>query len=224
MFIAVAIISGLCLLAFGVYASANIASGVYVKALCRVPATEKVVALTFDDGPDPEHTPEVLEVLRRHGVEAAFFCIGHRAERHSEIVRQIVAAGHIVGSHSHGHTPLFALGSVKKTTGDMLRCNETLESIAGGKIIYFRPPYGVTNPSVAAAARKLGLTTVGWSVRSFDTMGGPVEKTVERMLRKVRPGTIVLLHDNLRQSALLLDELIGGLKNKGYQIKRFDRI
>ena len=213
------------LIAAAIYASAAIGSGVYVKAACRAVTDEKVVALTFDDAPDPIQTPRVLEVLRQHPVQAAFFCIGNRAEAHPDVVRQIVAEGHLIGNHSYSHSNRFPLFSRRKMQLDMERCDAALAQCtpAGNAMKLFRPPFGVTNPTVAAAVKSLGYTVIGWSVRSFDTVRDP-DAAFKRICNRIRPGSIVLLHDRLPQSHTLLDRLLKYLRDNGYRVERADRL
>lgn len=213
------------LIAAAIYASAAIGSGVYVKAACRAVTDEKVVALTFDDAPDPIQTPRVLEVLRQHHVQAAFFCIGNRAEAHPDVVRQIVAEGHLIGNHSYSHSNRFPLFSRRKMQLDMERCDAALAQCtpAGNAMKLFRPPFGVTNPTVAAAVKSLGYTVIGWSVRSFDTIRDP-DAAFKRICNRIRPGSIVLLHDRLPQSHTLLDRLLKYLRDNGYRVERADRL
>lgn len=213
------------LMAAAVYASAAIGSGVYVKAICRANTDDKVVALTFDDAPDARQTQRVLEVLRRYNAQATFFCIGNRAETYPDIVRQIVAEGHLIGNHSYSHGNLFPLLSRRKMLLDTERCDAVLAQCtpAGNAMKLFRPPFGVTNPTVAAVVKAQGYTVIGWDVRSFDTVRNP-ESAFHRISNRIRPGSIILLHDRLPQSHLLLDRLLKQLYDNGYRVERLDRM
>ena len=137
------------------YCSYQIRLGAYVRSLCRNRAAGHVVALTFDDGPDPEQTPRVLDTLREHGVRATFFLIGSKAELHPEIVRRMAAEGHAIGIHTWSHSPGFPMRRSGAMAADILRCRESLREITGVETDLFRPPYGVTNPMVARAAKPL---------------------------------------------------------------------
>ena len=152
------------------YCSYQIRLGAYVRSLCRNRAAGRVVALTFDDGPDPEQTPRVLDTLRAHGVRATFFLIGSKAELHPEIVRRMAAEGHAIGIHTWSHTPGFPMLRSGAMAADILRCRESLREITGVETDLFRPPYGVTNPMVARAVKRTGSRCVGWSIRSLDTL------------------------------------------------------
>ena len=130
------------------YCSYQIRLGAYVRTLCRNRAAGRVVALTFDDGPDPEMTP------RERGVRATFFLVGAKAERHPELVRRIAAEGHDTGIHTWEHAAGFPMRSSWAMTADILRCRESLRQIAGVETHLFRPPFGVTNPMVARAVKR----------------------------------------------------------------------
>lgn len=136
------------------YCSYQIRLGAYVRTLCRNRAAGRVVALTFDDGPDPEMTPRVLDLLRERGVRATFFLVGAKAERHPELVRRIAAEGHDTGIHTWEHAAGFPMRSSWAMTADILRCRESLRQIAGVETHLFRPPFGVTNPMVARAVKR----------------------------------------------------------------------
>lgn len=204
------------------YASYSIRAGVYVKALCRKRTDRKVVALTFDDGPHPEHTPRVLDVLKDKGVRATFFVTGENAARHPEILRRMVDEGHSVGNHSWSHTPRFPLLGRGDMAADMERCAEAVVAAMGRTPAMFRPPYGVTNPTVAKAVKAGGYTVVGWSIRSLDTMDIPREKVVRRIGRRLKNGAVILMHDDRPESARLLAMVLDMLRSEGYTAERAD--
>ncbi|MEG1511726.1 MAG: polysaccharide deacetylase family protein [Bacteroidales bacterium] len=221
MYIALLIV---CLLIFAVYASASISLGIYVKALCKIKINKPIIAITFDDGPNPVYTPKVLEVLRENNIKALFFCVGSMAKKYPNIVKQIIDEGHIIGNHSYSHSNFFPIFSKNKMKADMEQCSCVLEKITGEKTLLFRPPFGVTNPIVASAIKECGFKTVGWSIRSFDTISGPRENVVKRIINKLHNGAIILLHDNRDNSNELLQNLITKTLEKGYKIERLDKI
>ena len=150
------------------------------------------IALTYDDGPDPESTPALLDLLQEYGARASFFLIGDRAREHPEIVRRILAEGHTIGNHSQAHslwTNFFWRGSMRK---EMARCQETLEAITGTRTRLYRPPFGLMNPFVEPALDALDLGLIGWSICSLDTVR---TNAAERVRRRLKSGAIVLLHD-----------------------------
>ncbi|MDI3284893.1 polysaccharide deacetylase family protein [Polyangium sp. 15x6] len=168
----------------------------FVDAVCRGPDDARGVALTFDDGPNPTHTPKVLDLLDRAKLKATFFVIGKKAEAHPEIVRDIVARGHTLGSHGYAHPRTFAMLPTSAVRADIERSLVVLEKITGRKPTLFRPPIGHTNPRIAKVVTELDLTVIGWSVRAIDGLASADEtKVAARVVRGLEDGAIVLLHD-----------------------------
>lgn len=210
---------------FAVWASACVGSGVWVRALCRVRTVRRAVALTFDDGPHPVYTPAVLDVLARHGVRATFFVIGEKAEAHPEIVRRMVAEGHLVGNHTYNHSGRFPLMARARMEDEIGRCDEAIERITGRRPTLFRPPFGVTNPTLARALRRYGHTVAGWDVRSLDTVSRRSrERIFERVRRRLRSGSAVLLHDDRAGSDALVEMILNHLEHNGWKVERFDKL
>jgi peptidoglycan/xylan/chitin deacetylase (PgdA/CDA1 family) len=201
-----------------VSASCSISSGVYLKAVCKLDTREKAVALTYDDGPDPATTPALLEVLKKYDAKACFFCIGQKAEQFPAIVRQIADEGHEVGNHSYYHESKFPLYGKRRMKDDLLKTQRILESVSGREVRLFRPPFGVTNPTIGGVLKELRWTTVGWSLRSFDTQARTAGEALHRIKRKLKPGVIVLLHDRMPFSAELTEKLLAYLKENGYKV------
>lgn len=197
--------------------SASVRASWYLRMRCRARRAGRRVALTFDDGPDPQRTPAVLDLLARQGVRATFFVVGARAEAHPELVRRMVAEGHVVGNHSYTHSWRFPLRSLGRTVEELRRTGEMLHRITGRQPRLFRPPFGVTNPTIARAVRRLGLDPVGWSIRSLDTMGQSPERVAARILRRLHPGAVILLHDRCAGSERLVGLLVEGLRSRGLE-------
>lgn len=197
------------------YGSYSISSSFYLKSLCRGSDSSGGVAITFDDGVDPRMTPKVLDVLRRHGAKATFFIIGEKACRYPEIVKQIVADGHTIGNHSYYHQGYFPMKSTAEIRAEIQMCSEVLRSATGLDVRFFRPPFGVTNPMVGRAVRQSALTSIGWSIRSLDTMGRDMSRTSARVTSRLKAGSVVLLHDNLEGADLLLDTILIRVREKG---------
>lgn len=197
------------------YASYNIASGVYLKSLCYNKDAGNAIAITFDDGVDPVMTPKVLDVLNRYDAKATFFIVGEKAVRHPEIVRRIVADGHGIGNHSYFHKWNFPLKSTSKIFNEIEMCKLALQKTVGFDTILFRPPFGVTNPMVGRAARKAGVVSIGWSIRSLDTMGHSIAQVRERVARQVKSGQVILLHDNRAGADILLEGILIDINKKG---------
>lgn len=207
-----------------VWASADIGSGVYLKALCRAESADRVVALTFDDGPDADSTPRVLDLLKRYGVRATFFVVGEQARQNPELIHRMVAEGHTVAGHSYYHLPQSTLWSSQRYTEELFRCNDVVARLTGLRMRLYRPPFGVTNPPIARAVKNLGLIPVGWSVRSLDTITKNTDRVVDRVMRGLRGGDVILLHDRLENSEELLEKLLTALRTQHYTTATVDEL
>lgn len=165
--------------------------------LTRLPGSEArpVVALTFDDGPDPETTPRVLDQLDRAGCTASFFAIGRRAERHPALVAEIVRRGHRIENHTYRHPPGFALLGPRAAGREIERGQATLAALAGRPPRWFRAPAGLRNPWLAGVLAGLGLELASWSRRGFDTVDGDPGRVTRRLTAGLARGEILLLHD-----------------------------
>ncbi|MGA9061547.1 MAG: polysaccharide deacetylase family protein [Terracidiphilus sp.] len=188
-------------LAVGAYAYASQWPGsrIFGKALVA-PKRPGELALTFDDGPNTKWTPRLLDVLASHEVRATFFLLGGRAEAEPELVRQIAAAGHLIGNHSWDHPNLARTGA-SRVREELTRTSETLGQITGAPVRFFRPPYGARRPVVFRIARKLGLKLVlwnamtsDWSEPSAERIAEQLTKMIEGQRRRGRAANIVL-HD-----------------------------
>jgi peptidoglycan/xylan/chitin deacetylase (PgdA/CDA1 family) len=187
----------------------------------RFATPRREVWLTIDDGPDPEDTPRLLRLLADHGARATFFVIGQNAAAHPDLIRAIAAAGHEVAHHTYTH-PLKAFwcatpAKVNRELDDGLAALRE----AGVRPRRFRPPAGIKNLWLAGALCHRGLTCVGWSARGLDRWPGGPEKVADRALRRVAPGSILLLHEGPRVPAEVRVAAIGRvldrLKEQGYQ-------
>lgn len=212
-----------CIMAFLFYASFNIHSGVYVKALCKGDTDKRVVCLTFDDGPDPEYTPLVLDILKKYRVKAAFFCIGEKMREYPDVMERIMQEGHHIGNHTDKHSWKYPFLSQEKMADDLLCAEDSLLRY-GGPLLIFRPPFGVTNPTIARLVAKCGYTVIGWSIRSFDTCGEAEDKVFRRIVRQIEPGAVILLHDRMPGCASLVDRLLEHLKKKDYEVIPLDKM
>ena len=205
-------------LVFNLIGSSLISSNYHVKAFCNNPSeTEKKIALTFDDGPSP-YTLEVLDLLKKYNTKATFFCIGKNIEAHPEIVKQIIAEGHLIGNHSYSHSPFFDFYNAKKITEEIQQTDTLLEKFTSKKINFFRPPYGVTTPSIRRALKITGHKVIGWNIRSLD--GGTKNQNLifNRIIKRISPGGIVLLHDTASHSVLVLEQFLQFLQKQNYQV------
>lgn len=198
-------------------ASYDMSLGVYVKSVCRIDGSDGGVVITFDDGPDPETTPEVLDVLKSRGAKAVFFLVGDRAEQNPDIVRRIVAEGHRIGIHTMHHGVGFTMSRTSVVESDLAECRALLKDITDIDTLIFRPPFGVTNPHIGAAVRRLGLTSVGWSIRSYDTrLADARERVAARIASQLEAGAIVLMHDNRAGAGELLGLVLDEIERRGF--------
>jgi peptidoglycan/xylan/chitin deacetylase (PgdA/CDA1 family) len=166
--------------------------------LARLPtaaAERGEVALTFDDGPGPETTPRVLDLLDAAGVKASFFLVGERAERHPALAREIVMRGHCVENHSYRHSLGFAFYSVGKARRDIERAQHAIAAATGSVPRYFRAPFGIRSPLLEPAIAAVGLKYVSWTRRGFDTVDRDETKVFDRLARGLAAGDVLLLHD-----------------------------
>jgi peptidoglycan/xylan/chitin deacetylase (PgdA/CDA1 family) len=195
--------------------------------VCRGPADRPRVALTFDDGPDPRSTPPLLDLLRDAGVEAAFFCVGERVEAHPDLAARAAREGHLLANHTYRHAWMTNLLSTSRLAEDIGRAQDALARAAGAAPRYFRPPFGLTNPRVFRALRRLGLRAVGWTVRGLETRGTTADRIADRIRRGLRPGAIVLLHDGGVPADRLVEtvrRLVDSIRDAGYTVVRLDRL
>jgi peptidoglycan/xylan/chitin deacetylase (PgdA/CDA1 family) len=162
----------------------------------RFLTAHREVWLTIDDGPDPQDTPRILELLGAHGARATFFVIGENAARHPEIIRAITAAGHEVAHHTHTH-PLatFWCATPRMVARELDDALKVLRMTGPTRPTCFRPPAGIRNLWLASALRLRGLTCVGWSARGLERRHTDPEAVATRTLRRLRPGAILLLHE-----------------------------
>jgi peptidoglycan/xylan/chitin deacetylase (PgdA/CDA1 family) len=161
----------------------------------RGPETENKVALTFDDGPDPRFTPQILDVLSEYGVQATFFVMGARAEANPELTRRIIDEGHIVGNHTYFHPNLVEEGDVATLRTEVSRTEDALADIIGYRTKLFRAPYGFLYNELVEALGEMDYTVVGWSVDSLDWRERPAEETAYNVISNSGPGSVILMHD-----------------------------
>jgi peptidoglycan-N-acetylglucosamine deacetylase len=185
--------------AFWAYTSRSPRSRLFGDAL-TAPGSPGELALTFDDGPNPAWTPQLLDVLERHKVRATFFLLGGFAQAEPELVRRIAQAGHLIGNHSWSHPDLSCLPA-KEIRDELSRTSVALEQMTGSPVRYFRPPFGARRPAVFHIARELGLRTVLWNAMTADWSEPSAERIAERLKEKIDRltqrgrGANIVLHD-----------------------------
>lgn len=153
------------------------------------------IAMTIDDGPDPEVTPRVLDLLDAHGAQASFFCIGERALRHPALCREIVKRGHTVENHSQHHLHHFSLLGPKRMGEELQAAQDTFAAITGEAPRFFRAPAGLRSPFLDPVLARLDLQLASWTRRAFDTRNGDADSVTGKLLHKLGGGDILLLHD-----------------------------
>jgi peptidoglycan-N-acetylglucosamine deacetylase len=176
-----------------------------VRGVLGVQATvsaRRSVALTFDDGPHPEGTPAMLEILGREGVKASFFLVGEQVALRPALAAEIVSAGHAVGLHCYRHRNLMRLGP-RQVRDDFERAAETISSATGRQLCLYRPPYGILTTPAFILARRRGWDVVLWKVDGRDwAVGATPASIADRLLRRLEPSDVILLHDSDRYSAV----------------------
>ncbi len=198
-------------------------SSTFYKTISRGPRSSNRVALTFDDGPDPEITPQVLDVLRRHQARATFFVIGRHLERFMDVAKRAVQEGHELGNHSWQHGYMHHAYPIPRQVDDIEACEALIRSLTGAsERAAYRPPVGLKSPRFGRTAEHLGLKVVAWSVHSRDTMDKNPARIARRVVDAARPGDIILMHDGHQnlgahrpQCPAALPLILEGLNRRG---------
>jgi peptidoglycan-N-acetylglucosamine deacetylase len=215
---------GIVLLMLLTAGSIFIRMGFYIESKCAGDRSQKVVALSFDDGPDSHNTPIVLDILKKQGIEAAFFVVGHKLQANAEIIRRIDREGHILGGHSYSHSFFFDLYTAPRMKAELEQTGEIILELTGKSMKLFRPPYGVTNPVLARVIRKFGYRVIGWSLKSKDTVTNDGRVLLARLQKKVKGGDLILFHDTKSILEGVLPDFINFLKSENYRIVRPDQL
>lgn len=195
--------------------------------ICRGDCSRRCVALTFDDGPDPRSTPALLDALREADVAATFFCIGNKAAAECELAARILREGHLLGNHTFNHFNTTNFFSVRRLRSELVETQTAIQSATGVAPKWFRPPMGLSNPRTFRVAQALELKVIGWSARGLDTVTGDPQKIVARIVRRLEPGAIILLHDGdipADRLVLTVKLLLANLRERGYEAVRLDKI
>lgn len=179
------------------------------------------VALTFDDGPHPQYTQKILDILKTYGVKATFFVVGKMAENYPALVQAEYRAGHQLANHTYNHLNLskIHLGEIK---AELLACNYVVKSITGYDMPYFRPPGGDYNNKVIQAASEEGMTMVLWTDDPGDYTD-PGKKVIEKyVLDNISNGGIILLHDGIQQTIDVLPQIIENIQKRGLKFEKIE--
>lgn len=187
------------------------------------PTDQNRVALTFDDGPDPRFTEDVLNVLSEYNVPATFFVLGSRAVAYPELVQRMMNEGHIVANHTYFHPNLVEEGDIPTLEREVRRTEDAINEILGYRPSLFRPPYGFLYEELVEKLAELQYRVIGWSVDSLDWQEDPPEVIAENVLSNVQPGAIILLHDGAdwdgdrTNTIAALRQIIPALQEQGFE-------
>jgi peptidoglycan-N-acetylglucosamine deacetylase len=214
----------LVFLAIQFYGCYFINSGFHIRAFCNKQTTEREIAITFDDGPDKIITPGILDILKEFNVQAAFFCIGKKMEGNENILQRMNNERHIIGNHSFSHAFWFDLFSAQRMENELSQTENKIQSITGKPPKFFRPPYGVTNPNLKKAVENSDYQTIGWNIRSMDTVWKDPDRVLNRIKEKIKPGSVLLLHDTVANNEILLRKLLIWLRENNFKVIRIDEL
>jgi peptidoglycan-N-acetylglucosamine deacetylase len=222
----------LTLAATGVCTAAAIAAGYqsmaptaqwYGKTFTGAAVGSRLLALTYDDGPNDSHTQRLLEVLAKHNVQATFFLIGRYVTQRPDLAREIDQVGHIIGNHTHTH-PLLIFKTEAEIREELSRCCAAIEDAIGKPVKLFRPPFGGRRPAVLRIAVELGLQSVMWNVTGYDWNAPPAATIEAKVATQIRGGDVILLHDgghkqlgaDRSQTVIATNRLITRYKDEGF--------
>jgi peptidoglycan/xylan/chitin deacetylase (PgdA/CDA1 family) len=197
--------------------------GLFLPVISRGSGDRRQVALTFDDGPDPNVTVPLLDLLDRYQLQGTFFVAGIKVEAHPALVREILRRGHTLGNHSYHHDPLLMLRSRARLFEEIARTQEVLARF-GIRPIAFRPPVGITSPKLAGVLGTLSMACFTFSCRAGDFGNRWIGKLDRIILKKVRSGAIILLHDvtppggGIENWLRKVEGIILGLRARGYEV------
>jgi peptidoglycan/xylan/chitin deacetylase (PgdA/CDA1 family) len=198
--------------------------------LCSVKTGEPRVALTFDDGPNPNHTPKLLDLLRKRMVRATFFLVGKRVRRHPELARRIAEEGHEIGNHGMNHVPVILLPPAL-VESEARRAGELLEEVTGKRPRFFRPPMGWFHAPGLKRLRELGYQPVIGNIHPRDFTGPGIDVIVDFVMERLVPGSIVILHDggwrdgvDRSQTIAATERLIDHLEERKYRLQTLSEL
>lgn len=169
------------------------------------------IAITFDDGPSP-FTLQILDLLDQYQAKASFFCIGAQVSRYPEIAKKIVEKGHVIANHSMNHPYEMGFLSSGKVRIEIEGANRAIEATTGKRTMLYRPPFGVSNPHIAKALQDCNLKSIGWNIRSLDTLNLSEHQIFARIKKRLNPGSIILLHDTSEKTVHVVKSLLIELK------------
>ncbi len=198
--------------------------GFYLPVISRGASGKKAVAITFDDGPDPLTTPLLLKLLLKRQIKATFFVTGEKAAAHPQLVKELVQQGHLVGNHSYKHSYRILFKTCSSIVEDIEATQNVLNDF-GVRPLAFRPPAGITSPGLRSALLQTGMYLVNFSCRPLDGGNRRISNIAKRILKRIRPDDIVLLHDSRPPEEGLIpvwlneiEILLAGIETKGLTV------
>lgn len=201
----------------------DIRLGYFYKVFWKKMNNQNFIALTFDDGPT-SFTPQILELLDKYNQKATFFCIGKNIVEQKEIAKAIIENGHQLANHSFTHPNSMGFLSTDKVIDEIEKTDEVIESLTNKKSNFYRPPFGITNPHIAKALKKLNKKNIGWSIRSLDTVITDEKVIYNKIIKRVKAGEIILLHDTSLKSVLVLEQLLLYLEKYNYKSVTIEKL
>src|SRR5690554_181032 len=205
--------------------SGKIGWNYHIKALNSHPSVSKnQVAITFDDGPHPNYTPKVLNLLKKYQAKATFFCIGLHIESHPKLLNKIINEGHTVGNHTYSHNNMFGFFSTKQVIEELEQTNTLVFKKTQLKLNLYRPAFGVTNPRIKKALKVVNLQAIGWNKRSLDTTRLSKEAILKRVTKNLQKGDVILLHDTSEKTLWVLEQLLLILQKKNLETVTIDTL
>ncbi|MCF6346967.1 MAG: polysaccharide deacetylase family protein [Flavobacteriaceae bacterium] len=215
-------LSWFCITAIG---SFNILWNYHLNAYNSNPTISgKKVAITFDDGPNEIVTPKILALLKKYNAKATFFCIGKNIEANPIVFKQIIEEGHSIGNHSYTHSNNFGFFSKSVVIEEIIKTNKLSQNLIGKEMKLFRPPFGVTNPSISKALKQTKHHVIGWNVRSLDTVIKDENKIFNRITKHLKSGDVILLHDTNERTINVLEQLLLFLQENKFEISTVDTL
>jgi peptidoglycan/xylan/chitin deacetylase (PgdA/CDA1 family) len=197
----------------------------HIIALNSNPSISKnQISITFDDGPNPEFTPKVLDLLKNYQAKATFFCIGLNIENHPELFKRIISEGHTVGNHTYSHNNMFGFFNTKQVIEELKQTNNLALKITGLNLNLYRPAFGVTNPRIKKALKATKLQAIGWNKRSLDTTNLSKETVLKRASKNLKKGDVILLHDASKKTIWVLEQLLLILQKQNLQAVTVDNL
>ena len=171
-----------------------------------------------------DYTPKVLNLLKKYNAKATFFCIGKNIKSNPSLIKKIIDDGHTIGNHTYTHSNLIGFFNKKRMLKEIDETNKEIYKITNNNMMFFRPPFGVTNPIIAKAIKETGHKVIGWNIRTYDTIIKNPDRIFNRISRKINPGSVILLHDKSDTTIKLLEMILIFLRKNNYESITIDKL